>query len=376
MPELDLAGKRIIFFVSSMQGGGAERVAALLCNYWNSQGHQVMLVPTYSDRGDCAYTLDASVRLEYLADRVGTVKKNIFTMARRYLAMRGLVREFRPDVVLSFLTNVNITAILITRGMGMRVVVSERVYPPAVSPGLILNVLRRLTYPLADVVVIQTEQGLNWLRRSIPRATGKQIPNPVTYPLSINKPIIAPITLVRDMDHVLLAMGRLELQKGFDILIEAFASLIKKYPGWKLVILGEGEERASLEALRDRLDLAEHVLLPGRVGNPGDWYHRAELYVMSSRFEGFPNTLIEAMAHGLPGVSFDCATGPRDIIRHGVDGLLVPVDAGVVGLAQALNQLIVNKALRQRMKQQAIKVRDRFSLNNVGELWDEALGIR
>lgn len=121
---------RIVFLVSSMEGGGAERVAALLCNYWVACGHEVLLVPTYSGRGGCEYLLDDRVRLDYLAKRVGTIRKSPWTMGRRLLTIRRMVREFRADVVVSFLPHVNVAALLVTRGLKVPVVVSERVHPP------------------------------------------------------------------------------------------------------------------------------------------------------------------------------------------------------------------------------------------------------
>ena len=107
----------------------------------------------------------------------------------------------------------------------------------------------------------------------------------------------------------------------------------------------------------------------------GDWYRRASMYVMSSRFEGFPNTLLEAMAHGLPVVAFDCDTGPRDIIRPGVDGLLVAPDEGMDGLCRALDLSMNDKELRGRMATEAIKVRERFSIDSIASQWDEVLKL-
>ena len=116
--------------------------------------------------------------------------------------------------------------------------------------------------------------------------------------------------------------------------------------------------------------LAERVLLPGRAGNVGDWYAASSLYVMSSRFEGFPNTLAEAMACGLPAVSFDCDTGPRDIIRHEVDGLLVPA-GDAAALEAALRRLMADPALRGRFAARASEVRERFSLASVSARWEQ-----
>lgn len=367
--------KRILFLVSAMNLGGAQRVAALLCNHWAAQGHQVTLMPTFSGRGECLYPLDERVSLEYLADRVGCTSKSLLNMVRRLLVLRRAIREIQPVVVVSFLSNVNVTALLASRGLGVPVVVAERTFPPAMPLGSLLEGLRRLTYPWATGVVMQTQQGNRWLKTCCPKATGYVIANPVVYPLPVAEPIVEPATVLGESRRVLLAVGRLCPEKGFNNLLEAFASLAGRFPDWNVIILGEGFERESLEKQRHALGLDGRVYLPGRVGNLADWYQSADLYVMSSRFEGFPNTLLEAMAHGLPAVSIDCETGPRDIIRHETDGLLVAPQSGSAGLAQALALLMNNNATRARMAEAAVTLRERFAIAGIVRQWDDVLGL-
>lgn len=366
---------RIVFFVSSMEGGGAERVAALLCNRWAEQGHQVLLVPTFSGRGECIYSLDERVNLEYLADHVGTTRKNLWSLGKRLLAMRQMVRRSGAESVISFLPHVNVATLLATYGLGLTVVVSERVYPPAMAVRSIWSWLRRLTYPLASRVVMQTEQGLAWLNRRWPRSRGTIIPNPCLYPLPDAQPYLAPGEVVDPNRHLLLGVGRLEDQKGFDVLLKAFESLVTRFPGWELVILGEGTRRRDLCERIESAGLSGRIHLPGRAGNLADWYNRADVYVMSSRFEGFPNTLMEAMAHGVPAVSFDCNTGPADLIQDGDNGCLVNPETGAEGLSIAITRLMSDEAARRAMGARATRVRDRFSMKRVGALWDQALGL-
>lgn len=364
---------RLVFFVSSMDGGGAERVAALLCNYWADQGHEVVLVPTFSGRGKCVYPLSGGVRLEYLADRMGTTRRSILTMVRRLLAMRAVVRETRPDAVLSFLTHVNVATILATRLAVGRVVVSERAFPPAVRTGKVWSALRRWTYPMASRVVMQTHGGQQWQERSIPGARSAVIPNPCIYPVADSGGRLDPERQVDPGRRVLLAVGRLDEQKRYDDLIDLFAGLAPRFPDWTLVILGEGAQREALEERVRRRAIGDAVALPGRVGNLAEWYERADLYVMSSWFEGFPNSLMEAMAHGVPVVSMDCPTGPSELIRDGVDGILVPSHEGMDGLGRALAEMMTDRARRERFGSEAVSVRDRFSVERIGRLWDEVL---
>ncbi len=162
-------------------------------------------------------------------------------------------------------------------------------------------------------------------------------------------------------------------QKGFDLLIEAFALLAADHPDWSLLILGEGPERVALQARIEHLGVAAAVQLPGHVGNLADWYRRADLFVLSSRYEGFPNVLAEAMAHGCAAVSFDCPTGPRDIVRDEVDGLLVTPSGGPPALAGALSRLMQDESLRRRMAVNAREVADRFASDRILGLWTQAL---
>ena len=364
--------RRILFLVSSMNSGGAERVAANLANAWVERGYQVTLVVTYSKRGECFYALSDKIELCYLSDLAGnSYQFSPFVQFRRLLALRCLIKTIQPDVVLSFLTNVNVATILAGWGSGYAVIVSERIYPPMESVGWFYSLLRVLTYPYAASVVMQTHKGLSWLQDEIPRANGAVIPNPIPYPLSVFEPKLAPQTLLVNGRKLLLGVGRLADQKRFDCCLMSFAALAKRYVDWDLVILGEGPLREALESQIKALGLESRVYLPGGVGNVGDWYARADLYVMSSSFEGFPNTLVEAMAHGCAAVSYDCNTGPRDIIRDGEDGILVNPVGDVSALTSALDQLMGDDERRERMAQKAVDVRERFSQASILAMWDE-----
>jgi glycosyltransferase involved in cell wall biosynthesis len=368
---------RILFLVSSMQGGGAERVAALLSNHWAEQGHQVTLMPTFSGRGECLYPLHERVCLDYLADRVKSKSRSPLNKVRRMMMLRRTIRELDPDTIISFLPHVNVAAIISAWGFKIPVVISERIHPPAMPVGRVLERLRQWVYPQASTVVVQTRQTLEWLSIGCPGARGQVIPNPVVYPLPSSQPEVQPASVMDSERRYVLAVGRLDRQKGFDLLLTAFHQFSARgHENWDLIILGEGPERGVLEEQCARFHIAARVHMPGRVGNVADWYNQADLFVMSSRFEGFPNTLVEAMAHGLPAVSFDCNAGPRDIIRDGVDGYLVPPEAGAPGLAQSMERLVTNEGKREQMAKAAMDVRERFSMERIASEWDSILGLR
>jgi len=368
-------GKHILFVVSSMQGGGAERVAALLSNHWVSNGHDVTLIPTFSARGECLYPLDRRVRLRYLADHVKSTSRSPWNAVKRFLALRRVIREAHPDIIVSFLVHVNVVALVATLGLRVPLVVSERTDPRFFVIGHFWALGRRLTYWRAKWVVVQTEDVRRYIEIDCYGARAVVVPNPVVWPVSATEPTVHSEQVVREGRRLLLAVGRLGREKGFDLLIKAFAAVANEAPDWDLVILGEGSEREDLEAQRDALGLGDRTYLPGHVGNVGDWYERADLYVLSSRYEGFPNALVEAMAYGVPAVALDRSAGPRNIIRHEVDGLLVPVVEGPEGIAKALKKLMTNEGARRRFAEQARDVRDRFSMGKVATMWGEILGL-
>jgi len=362
---------RILFLTSSMQGGGAERVAALLSNAWVAQGHSVTLMPTFSGRGGCSYALDPRVVIDYLADHVNGARGKL----RRLWSLRRVIRRGKPDVVVAFLTDVNVAALLAAWGSGVPVVVSERTFPPLLQPQPrpFVALLRRITYPRAAAVVAQTDDTAAWIGRECRGSNAVVIANPLNYPLASTEPVMRPLTILSDERPCIVAVGRFDAGKRFDLLIDAFARLAPLHPHWDLVILGDDAERGALEALVATAGLGNRVVLPGFVGNPGDWYHRASIYVMASAYEGFPNTLLEAMAHGLPAIAFDIKTGPHEIMQGGRIGVLLPDDDHVKRLADALDGLIRDETQRKELGALATSVRETYSKDRILRLWDEVL---
>jgi glycosyltransferase involved in cell wall biosynthesis len=360
----------ILFFVSSMHAGGAERVAATLASAWARRGDTVTLVCSYSGRGTCFYPLDERVRIQWLADRMRGLRW-VGPLAKLW-AIRAMAREVRPDVIVSFLTNVNVTVLLATRGSGIPVVVCERT-DPAFSRNLepTLRRLRRWTYPWAHRVLVQTGQSLAHLLRVAPRVERlSAIPNPLPPEL--------PAARAREPEgsgrFLLMAMGRFNPVKQFDRLIDVFSSLAGRYPDWDLEIWGDGAQRNTLLQQVERLGMTQRVSLPGRTAEPWEAMRRAHVFVLCSRVEGFPNAMLEAMALGLPCVAMDCPSGPRELSENGQAALLAPVGDDAA-LAEALAQVMGASAdWRESLGgRAAASVRARYGLDEVLRRWDEVL---
>jgi glycosyltransferase involved in cell wall biosynthesis len=363
--------QRLLFFISSLSSGGAERVTANLANYWAERDWTVTVV-TLSDGNNDFYKLSPSVlriRLSLLKESTN-VFSGLVNNLHRVFALRRVLRKTKPQVALAMMDKANIVLSLAAWGLPNMVTVgAERIHPPQLPLSPFWAGLRRYCYPRLDVVTALTTDTRDWLLHHKKVKKVVVIPNAATWPLSTQAPLLMPQDVMKSGCKLLLAVGRLSEQKGFDLLIDAFCQIAAQHADWQLVILGEGPLRDTLLAQIRLAGLEDRIKLAGRAGNVGDWYQAADLYAMSSRFEGFPNTLVEALAHGLPAVSFDCDTGPRDIIRHTIDGLLVP-NGDVDALAKSLYQLMSDESLRQEFGAKAIEARGRFSMEKITGMWE------
>lgn len=352
---------KIALVISSLGAGGAERVIITLANHWAACGWSVTLMTFEPPGSRPYYDVDRRVTLRQL-DVIASERRlrAVWRSLRRILVLRRALRAIRPDVVISFLAKINVTTVLATRGLDLGVVVSERNNPErqAVSP--VWEWLRHRLYGVADRIVTPSEGVLRSLPAAV-RARGQVIPNPVDLP---------PPPPRSGDSRTLVAVGRLVDQKGFDLLLPAFAGVAADHPDWNLVIWGEGDERARLEALRDRLGLAERVRMPGLTRHPGQWVEGAAMFVLSSRFESFGNVVTEAMAAGLPSVIADCPWGPGEIVRHDVDAWLVPAE-DIGALAQGLGTLMADAQLRERLGAAAQQNVRRFARETVMAMWDD-----
>ena len=361
---------RITLVISYLGSGGAERVMSKMANWWAEKGHDITLI-TYNSVVSDHYKLHPAVKRNRLNLRRDS--PNLWLGARNNLirlrSIRGAIKMVNPDIIISFLDRTNVNTLMACLGLTTPVIVSERTDPTVYSiGGYAWQFLRKKTYPRAAAVVVQTETVRQWALTFLNEDKVYVIPNPV------ERPVCPDGLCERDTakGYVLIGMGRLGSQKGFDLLIRAFSRCAGDFPDWSLVIYGEGSERSKLESLIHELGREGRIELPGVTKEPEQALRQADLFVMSSRFEGFPNALLEAMAVGLPVISTDCPSGPREIIRDGVDGLLVP-NEDVGALASAMRRLMSDPEERRRLGQRATEVCERFSTIKVMAMWEEII---
>ncbi len=340
-----------------------------MANYWAQKGWSVTLLSLDAATAQPFFPLDSRVSLVPLgvyrpsANLLAAIWNNL----HRIRVLRRAIRESNPDVVISFLFFVNILVLLATRGLGIPVIVSERNYPRLDSIDRIWKALRWLTYSFRVRVVVQTERAQACFSPKL-QSRIMVIPNPL--PPSATAGNISPH--LAPANPFIVAMGSFFRQKGFDLLLRAFAQLKDQHPDWSLAILGGGPLGEELKALRDKLGLNDRAHLLGLVKDPHEVLCQADLFVLSSRWEGWNNSLMEAMACGLPVIAFNCLTSPREIIRDGVDGVLVPCE-NVDALAEAMARLMGDESERLRLASRAVEVTERFHLNKVMGMWEELL---
>lgn len=340
---------------------------SIMANYWAAKKWDVIILTLDHGLVTPFFPLHPAIRHVPLGVSRNSANKivGLIKNMRRVCVLKNAIRASKPDVVISFMDSTNVITVLAASQLGVPVIVSEHTDPEMLQ-GIHWRKLREWVYPHADRVVVLTQLAQRYFPPKL-RAKISVIPNPVLLPP------VEPISSRTDvLNPMVISVGRLVHEKGFDVLLRAFAQLKDKYRLWRLTILGEGPMRSELETLARTLQLAGRVSLPGRVTNPYPVLKQADLFVMSSRVEGFGMALCEALATGLPAIATDCRTGPSEIIRHGVDGLLVKTD-NLDALTAAMDRLMGNEEERLTLSRRATEVTQRFSLETVMSIWEELL---
>ena len=350
---------KILFIIHALTGGGAERVMATVMNNLCQRGYEVCLLTNLDI--PFAYAIDNRIQLINL-NRPCPEDMNFFRRKLwRYYVIRQAAKESKCDMAVSFLVEMNCTTILSLMGSRVPLVCSEhsnviRKYPRGVM------IKRSLLYHFAGVITVLTHHDFKLWRRKYMNCV--RMPNPCDLVATVNN---------HERDNTILAVGRVKQWniKGFDNLIRAWGQICDNHYDWKLQIAGD-YDKASYSTLNQIIvdSKAKNVMFLGFRRDVGDLMDKASVFCLSSRVEGLPMALIEAMNHKCCCVAFDVATGPSEIIRNGVTGLLIK-DQDVDSLAKGLELVLSNNSLRHSMSASApfsvrqydtIKVIDRWEL--------------
>lgn len=345
---------RITCVISTLGGGGAERVMTYLCEGLAGRGHHVTLLTLDTSTPDF-YTLPACVHRERIHlppfKSVGVLGGFL-----RLVRMTRALRRTRPEVVISFMAVNVLAAALLLR---VPYIYADHLDVRHTPFSRKWQILRNYFLSRASRVVVLSKRDLEFIRNNHPSWKPVVIYNPA-LPCSHEK-LPRPAFMQTDKKYV-IAVGRLVAQKGFERLLRAWYTITSNFPQWRLAIIGAGPDEQALRTQIAGLNISASAALVAPIKGLQAVYQHADLLAMSSRTEGFPMVLLEAMAAGVPVVSFNC-TGPDVIVRHGVDGLLVPQD-DIAAFANALAVLMKEDEKCRSLGERAREVTERFSLSN------------
>jgi glycosyltransferase involved in cell wall biosynthesis len=408
MPTRADFSAELIFVCNSLEAGGIERVVSTLANEWSRRGRKVCVVTLHDRRR--FFTLDPGVPhlvvdragltwlaevLRKLTPRLGGAGRvrallvallgeellHVFTRGayrlnfRAYLAceswlLRRALRRVNSPVVVSMGTGVNIITLKACKGLGRRVIISERNDPRRLPLQKTWDWIARALYQRADIVTANTRAALIDMREFVPEAKLAFVPNPLVSGGGGHWDVAA----VPPPAPSILIVGRLVWDKSHDVLLEAFALLGEGFAEWRLAVVGDGRMRDELKGRAAALGIGGRVDWHGVVPDPHPFYRAARIFALPSRVEGTPNALLEAMSHGLPVVVSDGPPGPRELVKDGESGLVVPVN-DVRALAAALRRLADDEALCRRLGDAARQRVKEFDLPCALEAWESVVGL-
>ena len=359
--------KTIAFVTHSLAAGGAERVITTLANELSTSYNVVIItliaLPPF-------YPLKKNIELVHCKEEIPPSKNSYQAIRTNYELIKRIVhllRTHKVDLCIGFLTTSNILSIIASKYLRIPVIVSER-NNPYLEDGLVpkfWKIIRGRVYPFTDFLVVQTETIKNYYRGKLKENKLVIIPNPIN-------PDFKRSTQTK-RKNIILNVGRLADQKRQDLLIRAFANI--RPSGWELHIIGEGENRPQLESLIKQLKLDQKVQLIGQTKNVQEHYETGKIFAFTSKYEGFPNALLEAMYFGMACVSTDCPSGPSSLIEDGTNGFLIPVD-DQKALEERLSALIDNQKEIENIGKAAEISTTRFAVGKIISEWEALFNFK
>jgi glycosyltransferase involved in cell wall biosynthesis len=362
-----LSRQRLIFLIPSLAGGGAERVASTLILYL-ARYFDLTLVLLENRR---SYPVPTGVPVVAFSELLNSHTAHVIRIPYHILALARLIRRHRARVVLSFIEQANIINIMASNIAGHKAVISQRTNPRQQyeGKGLLGKVISQISvrlYPKADQI-IAVSNGVKKIIMSDYKLDARRIaviPNPVD--MASMAELSKKETSMALPDDYLIHVGRLNVKtKAHDTLLNAYKKINSFHPDLKLILVGDGPDKEQIEAMANDLDLSESVILAGWQDNVYPFMARAKALVLCSRYEGWPNVLVEAMTCGCPVVATDCPAGPREILGDNEYGLLVPVD-DPEALAHSVEGLLSDESRKTHFQAQAKLRAQDFDLEQIG----------
>jgi glycosyltransferase involved in cell wall biosynthesis len=333
------AAADVALVIEGLGCGGAQRVAAHLVDGWTGRGRQVALI-TLRQPDEDFFSVNAGVR-RYVIGGVSVSAHAAAALAAnagRVRRLRAAIRASGAQVVVSFVTSTNVLAIAATRGLGVRLVISERNDPARQPIDRAWAMARRATYRLADVVTANSEAAIETMAAYVPARKLAYLANPVVMPRGLADPAGS---------TTILTVGRLAPQKQHALIVDALA-LLPSSTEWRLLVVGDGPEQGRLQTSIRRQGLDARVAFQPPRPDPGAFYRQAGIFVLASAYEGTPNALLEAMAHGVPCAVPDDLPGARALVEDDVTGRVFR-SGDTADLARVVTALLGDGQLRARL---------------------------
>lgn len=356
--------KKIAFIIGGLTSGGAERIISNLSNRL-IDNYEVLII-TFK-KSDPFYKLNDNIKIIHCIDKIVPPTNIIASLKLNYRLIKTTVqilKKERVNLAIGFITSANIITIISAKIANIPSIISERNNPIIEDVPKFWRVLRKFVYPRADYVILQTNGIKEFYKNKIAPSKIGILPNPISKELSEERnPLI-------EKKNIILSVGRLTKNKCHTILINAFNNLDNE--NWEVVIVGNGDYKSNLEALIKELKLGDKIKLIEATKDISTYYNQAKIFVFTSRTEGFPNALLEAMHFGIPCISTNCQFGPADIIEDGENGYLIPVN-DQYKLKERLLQLMSNENLRTTIGQKAKTSTEQYDSNIVQLKWIEVI---
>ena len=349
--------KNIVFFIQNIsRSAGSERATAVIANELVKHGYNITILSICGDN-ICFYTLDKRIQLVTLVNRDDIDnKKSFFKVYRR---LNKFYKNYKADLVVDVFASLSIYTILMKKKFHFKNITWEHFNFRA---NIGLNKFgRKIAAKKSDGIVTLTDKDKNYYLQAFPKKHAKiyTIENPSPYfPTRIN---------FDDRENIILSIGRLTHQKGFDVMIDLWADISKNFPCWQLFIVGSGEEESALKKRIEKRNLI-NIKIVGATNEIEVLYKKAKLYLSTSRFEGLPMTMIEAQAFGLPIISYDYDTGPSDIITNGKNGFLIPNKNSTL-FKESLCYILNNESTLKEMSENALQNSRKYLPSNIIHKW-------
>ena len=358
---------KISFICSNLKSGGTQRVVSIMSSIYANKGYKISII-TLDKSNEDFYKINPQIKrlnINQIKDS-NNLFIGIFRNFQRILKLRRAIIKSESKTVISFITSTNIITILASFNLKINVVISERNDPYLQKIDIIWRVLRYITYPLANKITANSHKATNFYKNLFTKSNVLYLPNPL--------PIINPGT---HNENIILSIGKLEMQKGHDILLNAFAECLKKdkiASSWKIKIVGSGKELNSLLSLAKKLKISDNLIIKSNIDLKNE-YKKARIFILASRFEGTSNALLEAISSGIPIIVSSNAASSIPFLNNRYNSVIID-NINFKNLSEEILILIKNSQKRKEYSINLLKdYNEHITKNNIIDIWNHALDI-